>query len=139
MNITPINNQPNFQAKFVKNQSIMNFTKQEIQNGNEEEYINALKNLSQKHSNVSLLLSKKEHGYAVTNLYNKRTLHFNNFTSDTIDSLSNIKSSNYKQLFASDKIITPKKTEAITSIIADKYFVKSAPDYTIGHKIDASF
>lgn len=140
MNINKINNTQSFQAKFVKNQAILNLTKEEIRNGNEEEYINALNNLSKRHSNVALLLSKNEEGeYSVTNLYNKKTLYFDTFNSETIDSLADIKSPDYKRLFTSDKLMTPARTANTAKAISERFFVNSTPDYTLGRKIDALF
>jgi len=131
--------QPNFQAKFIRNERIMQITKNEISDGKEEEITKALSDLSKHHSNVSLLLSGNEDdGFEVTNLYNNKKVYFNRFSSDSIETLSNIKDSRYKHLFGSDKTISSSKANSKTNSIANKYFVKTSPDYEFGHIIDKS-
>lgn len=123
--------QPNFQAKFIKNDIIIERARNEINCGRGEQLTNALNKLSKHHTNVVLELTTGASGDIVTNLYNGNKCYYSMLNTDDIEELSDVKSKNYKQLFAGDKTITPSK-------IADKYFVDSAPDYTIGHKVDKS-
>lgn len=140
MNVQRIGYQPNFQAKFIKNQAMLEFTKEQVSNGREEELRDSLNKLSQRHSNTALLLTKEDDGNSkVTNLYNDRSIVFEDFNTDSIETLSNIKSYEYKTLFGSDKVMTPARTTNITNSIANKYFIDSAPDYTWGHKLDQIF
>lgn len=123
--------QPNFQAKFIKNDIIMDRARNEINCGRGEQLTNALNKLSKHHTNVVLELKSDASCDIVTNLYNGNKCCFSRLDADNIEELSDPKSKNYRQLFSSDNTITPSK-------IADKYFVESAPDYTIGHKVDKS-
>lgn len=141
MNIQKISYQPNFQAKFIQNQTMLDFCKNEVENGRDEELNDSLNKLSKHHSNVALLLTKSDNNpkfYSITNLYNGQTIEMGVLNSNRLEKLNDIRSHEYKRLFVGDKTITPAKTNRIVNTIADKYLLKSAPDYTIGHIIDAS-
>lgn len=141
MNIQKMGYQPNFQAKFVKNSTIMDFCKDEINNGRDEELTHALKKLSKHHSNVALLLSKSKLGsqyYTVTNLYNGNQINMGAMSAESLDKLNDIHSHEYKRLFVGEKTITPSKTNSMVNMISEKYMINNSPDYTIGHLVDTS-
>lgn len=139
MQVNKIGNQPNFQASFIKNKQIMDFCKHEINQGRDEELIKSLDDLSNHHKNVVLELSDSPsicEKYIIKNLYNGKTAPFYNL--QDLKDLSNIEAPMYKFVFVSKKNITPAKTNNIADAVAGKYFVKSAPDYTLGHLVDKS-
>lgn len=130
---------PSFQASFIKNKQIMDFCKNEINEGRDEELIKSLNDLSNHHKNVVLELSDSPaicEKYIIKNLYNGKTAPFYNL--QNLKDLSNIEAPMYKFVFVSEKNITPAKTNKIADAVAGKYFVNSVPDYTIGHKVDKS-
>ena len=137
MNIKAIGYQPAFQARFIKNELMMNSTRTEVESGYEEELDHALKDLSKHHSNVALLLSKTDSNeYEVFNLFNNNSVIIPGFNSDTISELSNVKSPLYKTLFNKTLTMTPGRANQITNTIANKYFVTHSPDYTLGRKLE---
>lgn len=137
MQINRIGYQPNFQAKFIKNSTIMKFTRDEINEGRDEELIKTMNKLNRHHSNVALLLTQKsDNTHSITNLYNNKSIEIKNLDADKLDSLNDINSFNYKHLFIGEKVIKPAKTEKIAKQIADKYFLEAAPDYELGHNLD---
>lgn len=139
MQVTKVGNQPNFQASFIQNNVIMDFCKNEINKGKDEQLLKALDDLSQHHKNVVLKLSESDsiqERYRIKNLYNGNTAIFN-YIQDLKD-LSDIDTPIYKLLFVGKKTINPSKTKEIANFIAQKYLVKSAPDYTIGHQVNKS-
>lgn len=139
MQVNKIGNQPNFQASFIQNNVIMDFSKNEINKGNDEQLLKAFDDLSQHHKNVVLKLSESDsiqERYRIKNLYNGNTVSFNDL--EDMKDLSNIDTPIYKLLFVGKKNINPSKTKEIANFIAQKYLVKSAPDYTLGHLVDKS-
>ena len=141
MQVNKVANQPNFQAKFIRNDDIKDFCRKEINSGRDEELIKTLNDLSKHHSNVVLQMNRARgnNGYEITNLYNMNTVTFPNMTTNDLERISDIKSNKYKALFVGEKKITERKTNSITDKIADAYFVKAAPNYDIGHRVDISY
>lgn len=138
MQVNRIGSQPNFQAKFIKNSAALQVANKEINNGRDEELVKALSELDKHHRNVALLITRNENHYTITNLYNGNKVPYAELTSENIEELSDIKSYEYKRLFIGEKVITPAKADKMANAVADKYFVKAAPDYTIGHIVDQS-
>lgn len=139
MQVNSVGYQPSFQAKFIKSQAMMNYTKAQINNGKEEELEKYLDSLSKHHKNIALHMTDNKTHMTITNLYNNRSIVIHPSKAEQLDELNDIKSRRYNELFVGEKVITPAKTNKIANILADKYFVKSAPDYTIGHIVDSSF
>ncbi len=132
-------NNISFQAKFVKNDAIMNISANEIANGRADELASALNSLSKHHSNTVLEVSKDKNGYSVKNLYNNNICNLKTFTSKEIKKLGDVSSNEYKQLFNGNNLPTPSKVKKMTNLIANNYFTNHIPDYTLGRKLDESF
>ncbi|MBE7712768.1 MAG: hypothetical protein E7Z87_03395 [Cyanobacteria bacterium SIG26] len=133
MQVTKISYQPNFKAKFVQNEAITNIIKKEIKNGNGDRLELALKELNNHHKNVALLYSKDG---TVTNLFNNRSIRINNMDTYNIESLSNINTLAYRQLFINKEALTPDIITKKMNRISRQYLVKSVPDYEMGRKLD---
>lgn len=134
MQINPIGYQPNFKAKFIKNEAIINAMRNEISQGRIEHLEKSMAELSKHHKNVALLYSDQDG--TITNMYNGNTTSVGNLSAYEIEDLSNIHSSKYKQLFDSNRVLTPKAKAREINRLTNLYLMKSAPDYTYGHKLD---
>lgn len=140
MNINKINYSPNFQAKFIKNEDMKNFCRQEISEGKADQLDYALNKLSQHHSNIALKLSKVENAslYKIENLYNNKSTLTGSLNTAVIEKISDVNSPIYRNLFSADEIPTPRQVERKYNSIADKYLISEAPNYELGHIIDSS-
>ena len=139
MQVNKIDGQSSFQAKFKENTDIKDVIVKEIGNGRHDEIEGALKDLAKHHKNVVLEVNSDGFKTDVTNLYNNKTITFSKFNTDSIKSLNNTGSREYKKLFNQDTPPAPAKDKKMADIIASKYLVKSEPDYTHGRNLDASF
>ena len=132
MQIKSIGYQPNFQAKFIKNEAITEAFKKEIEAGNIEHLEHALNELNKHHTNVALLYSKNG---TVTNLFNNKTTTLRGINANSIDSLSNLKTSSYRNLFKEDQILTPYNISKNLNRISNLYLVNTSPNYNAGKNI----
>ena len=142
MNINKIAYHPNFQAKFIYNEDIMDLTKKEIKTGRQDALCKALGSLDETHKNVRLLLHKENGNYIVRNLYNNNSVVWADKADNSreIMKLSNPFSDSYYRLFSNGiKPTDDRKAGKLAVNVADKYYTDYVPDYHIGKLVDASF
>lgn len=141
MQVNRIGVQPDFQAKFIRNDDLLELTKEEIKSGKQDALCTALENLGNTRKNVRLALEKDGSSIEVTNLFNgNKTRWADNFeNSKEIMQLSDPFSKSYYELFLKGKEITASKAERSAQNIAAQYYTNYVPDYGIGHIVDKTF
>lgn len=142
MQVNRIGIQPNFQAKFIQNDDLLDVTKEEILNGKQDALCAALSNLDKIKRNVRLALTRDGSNIEVTNLFNGNKTKWsdnNDENSKEIMKLSDPFSLRYCDLFLKGNEIPDRKAESSAKNIAAVYYTNYVPDYTMGRTIDKLF